>query len=842
LNGRFAESSVFPESHDLVVTEIVMTKAQSTAPLILIPLPPSIHRLLGSVRSSVRWKSALVGLCSLITFAGLVFWITSGIDSGWFAIQKLELPVGLRAISLSLLLPVIGWLFISRVLYPLLRRLPDRELAVLIERRFPAFQDRLITSVETAEGIPDDGPLVREMLQRTRAEADSLASETSGEQLFDSTILKRHAVVSGLLIVSAAAAEFFHPGTAGRWWNAFVRCEAVYHVRTTALQVTVIAQPGDRRCSFQESPEEFKYLHPRGSDLELELSVPSGGPPGGPDWVVPERIRIDTIRMNGTRSRAYVSSTSPNTFRFVITRLQEPVRLELLAGDFRSPRPYVVTPVSLPDLTDIQLRCIYPEYTGWNQLRNTELRITGSEISVPVGTRFELTASSSKPLKSARISAESLEILGDRSGTEVDDRNSENPGQQAPLNTSQPLISSDGSQVRWTFEVTPEQTSATPESASSTEQTDPPPESDFLGSKIASNTVLKFSLHDADDIISPVPQSLRIDGISDKAPTIVARISGVENAVTRMARIPVEGKITDDYGLSSAGFQFIVDDESTWRPRPFRKAPAAGSTEFPLQPDSEGTGSIFEVAPLELSEGQTLTLLVTAQDGNTLTTPGISRSEPMLFRIVSAEDLLSQLYLREVTLRRRFEEVISQLEQIQTDLNVHVPRTESSGTTTTRSDQDKIAVSTTAARSGDNLRRQATELQSITEGFDNIIQQLVNNAVPPAQAAETMRTQILSPMQKVTLTQIPTADRALSDFRVAAQEDRVTRELIVRSADSVSSVIKALRQILENVRDMAEFHEAIRDLKAIYEEQQRIHEETKALQKRNLIDRLKLLQ
>jgi len=42
--------------------------------------------------------------------------------------------------------------------------------------------------------------------------------------------------------------------------------------------------------------------------------------------------------------------------------------------------------------------------------------------------------------------------------------------------------------------------------------------------------------------------------------------------------------------------------------------------------------------------------------------------------------------------------------------------------------------------------------------------------------------------------------------------------------------------VLENVRDMAEFHEALRDLKAILDELQKNREETKKLQKNQLID------
>ena len=135
--------------------------------------------------------------------------------------------------------------------------------------------------------------------------------------------------------------------------------------------------------------------HPRGADLELEMTVPDGGPGKGQTWVVPDRVRVDLIRADGTRSRTYVSASSGRTFRFVVTRLQEPVTIELLAGDYRTRVPYRIEVVNPPGIDSMQLRCTYPEYTGWNQVRERSLIVTGSEVRLPIGTSFELTATGS---------------------------------------------------------------------------------------------------------------------------------------------------------------------------------------------------------------------------------------------------------------------------------------------------------------------------------------------------------------------------------------------------------------------------------------------------------------
>ena len=141
-------------------------------------------------------------------------------------------------------------------------------------------------------------------------------------------------------------------------------------------------------------------------------------------------------------------------------------------------------------------------------------------------------------------------------------------------------------------------------------------------------------------------------------------------------------------------------------------------------------------------------------------------------------------------------------------------------------------------RSGNTLRRQTNELKSILLGFDGIIRQLINNAVPPAQLSETMRQEILVPLGEIVETDLPRADRAVSRFRVAATAREASQTLVTESEREVGHVVARLKQVLENVRDMAEFHEVLSDLRALRELQKQIHEDTRRLKRQRLIDDL----
>ena len=78
----------------------------------------------------------------------------------------------------------------------------------------------------------------------------------------------------------------------------------------------------------------------------------------------------------------------------------------------------------------------------------------------------------------------------------------------------------------------------------------------------------------------------------------------------------------------------------------------------------------------------------------------------------------------------------------------------------------------------------------------------------------------------------------LIQFRVAAKAPQASAALVTKSENEVGRVIARLKQVLENVRDMAEFHEVLSDLRALREVQKQIYQDTKRLKRQTLIEDL----
>ena len=76
----------------------------------------------------------------------------------------------------------------------------------------------------------------------------------------------------------------------------------------------------------------------------------------------------------------------------------------------------------------------------------------------------------------------------------------------------------------------------------------------------------------------------------------VLEADGIDSAVTRHAVIPFHGSIRDDYGLQAAGFEFLVDDETNWRPRPFSTRVTRQRTSIELGRDDVIQRKIFTIA------------------------------------------------------------------------------------------------------------------------------------------------------------------------------------------------------------------------------------------------------
>ena len=169
-----------------------------------------------------------------------------------------------------------------------------------------------------------------------------------------------------------------------------------------------------------------------------------------------------------------------------------------------------------------------------------------------------------------------------------------------------------------------------------------------------------------------------------------------------------------------------------------------------------------------------------AQDGDNLNGPHSTRSEEYVFQIVSDEELLSLLYVKEVNLRERFEKIIAELEGVKKDLIDHRGRaSDSAGRGSDSGSREKpdakrgsetegdaenlgdlqTAIAVCAVRSLHQVRKNSVETASVEESFRGLLDELVNNAVHTQQMADRIGLQIVQPLHLANERDFPVGGR-----------------------------------------------------------------------------------
>ncbi|MBX3443948.1 MAG: hypothetical protein KF774_16185 [Planctomyces sp.] len=802
--------------------------------------PRQLHEALRQLRRQVRRYVLLEGLAIVIVVLGLGFWISYGLDELYFQYRRLELPRWLRLGFTTLLIAAGAMAFLIWVVGRLWHRFGRRLLALVVERRFPQLGDRLISAIEL-ENSPQTTatPLARVMWERTAREAATTLQRLDLKQVFDPRPLQRSLAVAGVMLASLAGLGVANAAGVERWVQAFLLGRDDYWepFRKSAMTVRVIAEPGGR---IREFDGRGVYLHPRGSDLTIEAESAEGRP-------APDRASL-SFRSFGAggaaRGATPMSRRGERVFRQTLTRVIDEHHLWVTAGDFVNREPLRVLIVDPPRVDRLQLLCDYPSYTGLDSIEDRPVVVQSLQVSIPMETKFLLEGRANKPLSSVLIRSEMFELRfsapDSRSGSQGSAgeppalilRESPTAAPRAVrLAAGESWFADDRMSFRVPFRIA---AAGTEQLLALADGAEPP-------LPLPPVAPLSIQLEDADGIVSSDPAMATLSGIPDLAPVVDVRLTGVSNVVTRLAEIPIRGRITDDYGVARAEFGFEVLPDNTaaasnsppepveQRTRPLGLAPQ-GQKDFAL--GGQSGLERFALRPLELSDGQRLQLSVYAEDGDTINGPNRSRGEMFTLRIVPAEELLARLYEKEINLRQRFEQIMEETRRLRQDLAEHRGRTdewnqlrqsEPEGEPTR---QAFNSIDACARRSLHQIRTNHTEARAIEAAFGEIRAEMVNNRVDTPTLLERIDIGIVAPLKTINESDYPGIDSVLGLFVLTMERRDDPARQIDDALESVDRLLARMEQVLSEMRSRGNINEMIQQLQTIIEQQQRLRDAT----------------
>lgn len=383
---------------------------------------PEVSGVLSRLKSRIRWYVITEGLLMLVFLAAVIFWVLFAIDAAYFAIRKFDLARSFRIgyLGLGTVLLIAGFLYWIGL--RLFRSMREKPLALVLERRFPNLNDRLVTSVEASQSVTgEETELTQAMLSRTIESATRDANSLRVGDVFEKRPLMFSGFASTVGVLSIVAFALIAPSAFAQFWGA-IRLDEEYHERDTRLVVHILLEDSNlgrqhaagKIAPFVETDDAYTFKHPLGAPLTLLITVPEKDDKGK-KLVVPEEVRVYYAQGGEWEDSPLICKPDQQrkrSFKCTFRSLKKDIEFYVIGNDYRSRKPYKVTLETPPSVKTAFLDCDYPAYTGYNRAIEKErdpryparVRVGGKkEEALPAETRFFMYIETNKELQSAQI-------------------------------------------------------------------------------------------------------------------------------------------------------------------------------------------------------------------------------------------------------------------------------------------------------------------------------------------------------------------------------------------------------------------------------------------------------
>ncbi|OYP28868.1 polyketide synthase [Rhodopirellula sp. MGV] len=782
---------------------------------------PKVQSLLESLRRRIRryvvWDSLLAMAAILLA----AFWIGLLIDYVPVTLGGDEMPRSARSVlvlgvGLTLLL-VMTRMLLSR----LNRSLPDDSLALLVERHHRSLGGRLVTAVQLSKPGRDGDAHSADLLAMVCKEAAAEIDRVDPKRVFRSEPLVHKALVVGPLLIMVIAFAVYSP-------NAFARAAARLTLMSDAkwprrahLEMVGVDVPTISAAST--APEEMNRLEftdgvvrlPIGSNPTLRIQANTE------DFEVPSVCTLYYQMESGTRGQSNfrrVGRERDGYQAFVLdgpplSNLGESFTFSVLGLDDRL-NDFRVEAVQPPAIAEMNVRVRYPEY-----LRESSTLGTDGEFDVETayqaglriseGSDVTLEAVTSSPIGHVDVSleyqgretlAQSIEVAKDRRSFRVHLGEFRNP------------------------------------------------------------TAIRLVPASPDGISAQAPFRYFVGAIVDEPPTIDLKLRGIQSAITPIALLPIECQVKDDYGVDSLTALVArspADDTENETPESGGATDAAAPLSVSMTPDRDGK-SDTQVDLRELTNSKTIEPLVPgrsisvyaeAKDRFNLDGTHLTTSEVFRLQVVTPEELLTLLERRELGLRTRLEQTVTETQGLRDQLakfkadGFDGKDASDGGEENADADGEQSRsralqiIRLRLQQSGLQATKTSQELVGIAESLDDLLQEMVNNRIDSQDRQERLGSGVRDPLRA-------TVDGAMQELMAAINAIELTVEDAQKATDNTNTAIAAadrvlleLSAVLEKMLDLESYNELLDLVRGLIQDQEALQEETKK-QRKNAIKSL----
>lgn len=471
--------------------------------------------------------------------------------------------------------------------------------------------------------------------------------------------------------------------------------------------------------------------------------------------VDPERVTILFTDSEGASGHATMKADVENrTYRHEFREIAFPLVFHLEGGDEVTPE-YRVELMAPPEATDVEVEVGFPPYAG-REPRPVDLSQGDPEMLR--GGFVLVRGRSTKPLERAQL------VLGAAE-------------EQAAEAT---LVGGDR------FEVTfaPQET-----------------------------TLAGIRLRDRDGLSNPsLSPRFLVRVMDDRAPRVNLRKEGIGTMVVEGAVLPWVVRVRDDVKVVSGRIEALKGAGDRQAPEP---------VVLPLDPAALGGESAeiqgrIEISTLQAPAGSFLTFHAYATD-NAEPEAHEGRSDPVTVKVVTLEELFSELLRRQQEQRRLFEELIQREKRLREsflDLRDHPP-------------SDPAEVRVHLESEAQSQREIARRVRTIERAMAEILDEMLNNRIyDPARITE-LRNAVVRGMENLRENVMEGHASMLDDSAKRAPTLALQGDDGKGIGDGYDRVLRAMEAVLEKMVKVEGFTEIVERMRAILDLHAEVREETR---------------
>ncbi|WP_182865210.1 polyketide synthase [Stieleria mannarensis] len=785
-------------------------------------LDPELQSLLQSLRGRIRryvvWDSLLAILAVVLS----AFWIGLLVDYVPVTLGGTEMPRSARGILLGAVGLAVFVIVVRMLIDRLIRPLPDDSLALLVERHHPQLAGRLVTAVQLSRPGRSGDSHSPDLLRLVHHEASQSVDEVDPGRVFRMKPLVQKAAIAGPLLLLALVLAAFSPSAFARAAARLTLMSDARWPRRAKLEMVGVDLPTVSASNIQDAdPERIEFENgvmrlPAGSSATLRIRA------AAEDAEVPSACTVYYETDDGTRGQSNMRRVGRERDGYQSFVLDGPP-LSNLASSFSFSiqglddrlTDYRIEAAEPPAIASMQVKVRYPDYLrgpGGDGADDYDVETTyQAGLRISEGSRVTLEAVSSLPLGDVDVVLES-------------------DGQETRLTDLQ--YSEDRGSVQLNLD------------------------------RFQSPTAIRVVPSDPSGISAQAPFRYFLGAILDEPPSVSLSLKGIQSAVTPIARLPLECVAEDDYGVESvtavvAQSNAAPQDEESGQDDAESDDMQPGTIEpisQPLQLDRDGQAeTVIDLRELTnsgripaLQPGSAISVYAEARDAYNLEGTHLTSSEIFRLQVVTPEELLTLMERRELGLRTRLEQTVTETQGLREQLaGFQADRFELSmegqqGETEQQTRQRELRIiGLRVQQSGLQASKTTEELTGIAESLDDLLLEMVNNRVDSKDRQERLGSGVRDPLRQivdVSMDQLQQQIRAIETSIDQPQSALEHTEAAIQTADQV---LLELTAVLEKMLDLESYNELLDLVRGLIQDQEQLKEDTQQERKDRVKDLFK---